>query len=369
MQSNSLKLVIPGEIITEESKGYMAGWGTYSRDGNIIASVAGAVQTVDKLINIVLVNMPYKPEQGDVVIGRIISVDKKSWKVNINYSRDATLNLVNINLPHGEQRRRSEEDYNLMKNFFTENDLLSGEVLSLHNDGSVSLQTRNLKYGKLKNGLLIKVNTNLVKKMRIHFIELLNNIKCILGKNGYIWIYYSSMNLNKGINSTQSGEYFSDDHNKIEDIIEYYNRKEEISKETAGVMVLLKNVIISLDNKKIQINKASILMFFNIYCKENNLYSENNQSPNKIYETVENIINLSIKNSALKDNKIINLEILFSDKLFNNLIINESSKVYICKTINNSNLINKDVYNDYDFKGITSLSKANNDNEYVEEIN
>jgi exosome complex component RRP4 len=36
-----------------------------------------------------------------------------------------------------------------MRNYFEENDLLSGEVQQVHQDGGVNIQTRNLKYGKV----------------------------------------------------------------------------------------------------------------------------------------------------------------------------------------------------------------------------
>jgi exosome complex component RRP4 len=45
----------------------------------------------------------YKPEVGDVVIGRVISIEKKSWRVDFNYNRDGNLSLSSINLPQGEQ--------------------------------------------------------------------------------------------------------------------------------------------------------------------------------------------------------------------------------------------------------------------------
>jgi exosome complex component RRP4 len=38
------------------------------------------------------------------------------------------LNLTNINLPGGEQRRRSEEDQMAMRKFFKENDIISAEI-------------------------------------------------------------------------------------------------------------------------------------------------------------------------------------------------------------------------------------------------
>ena len=55
---------------------------------------------------IVIVNpkiSPYKPEVGDVIIGKVVSVDKKSWRIDINSQREANLYLTSINLPGGEQ--------------------------------------------------------------------------------------------------------------------------------------------------------------------------------------------------------------------------------------------------------------------------
>ena len=101
----------------------------------------------------------YKPEVGDVVIGRVMSVDKKSWRIDLSYNRDANLSLSSISLPQGEQvlkyflifsqRIRSTEDQMEMRLFFQENDLLSAEIQQIHNDGGVNIQTRNLKYGKV----------------------------------------------------------------------------------------------------------------------------------------------------------------------------------------------------------------------------
>lgn len=252
---NSNRLVIPGEKVGEENHGFMSGWGTYSIDGCIVSSVAGIVHTIDKLITVIQKNKPFKPEIGDVILGRIVSIDKKSWRVNINSTRDATLNLVNINLPLGEQRKRSVEDTLLMRTFFQENDLLSGEVLQVHSDGGIAIQTRNLKYGKLKNGLLVKVNHNLVVKMKTHFIELVNNVKCIIGMNGLIWIYYSTLKLDS--------EYFSDDTNLVKD----FEKVEEINKDTSVLLILFRNIVIALDRSSIAVNQRSIILFFQLYVK------------------------------------------------------------------------------------------------------
>lgn len=48
------------------------------------------------------------------------------------------------------QRRRSAEDEQMMRKHLEEGDLISAEVQSIYSDGSLSLHTRSLKYGKVQ---------------------------------------------------------------------------------------------------------------------------------------------------------------------------------------------------------------------------
>lgn len=56
--------------------------------------------------------------------------------------------LSAVNLPGG-QRRRNYEDQLHMREFLSENDLISAEVQQFYNDGAMALHTRSLKYGKV----------------------------------------------------------------------------------------------------------------------------------------------------------------------------------------------------------------------------
>lgn len=60
----------------------------------------------------------YRPDVGDVVVGRVVSVDHGRWLVDINSYQHAVLNLQAINLPGGEVRKRNEEDKLHMREFF-----------------------------------------------------------------------------------------------------------------------------------------------------------------------------------------------------------------------------------------------------------
>lgn len=75
-----------------------------------------------------------------------------------------------------------------MRAFFEESDLLVAEVQSLFGDGSISLHTRSLRYGKLRNGQLVVVPNGLVRRLKSHFFSLPCGVDLILGLNGYIWI-------------------------------------------------------------------------------------------------------------------------------------------------------------------------------------
>ncbi|KAL5492490.1 RRP4_1 [Sanghuangporus weigelae] len=130
----------------------------------------------------------YNPEVGDLVVGRITEVAARRWKVNANARQDAVLMLSSVNLPGGIQRRKLESDELQMRNFFEEGDLLVAEVQAFFADGAMSLHTRSLKYGKLRNGQLIAVPPKLIRRLKSHFISLPCGVDLILGLNGYVWV-------------------------------------------------------------------------------------------------------------------------------------------------------------------------------------
>lgn len=193
-----LQLVSPGDIITRDV-GFMRGHGTYMKDDDesgkgpsssavLTASVAGVVQRVNKLISVTPLKTKYQCEIGDVVVGRITEVQQRRWKADINARLDASLLLSSVNLVGGELRRRSEQDELAMRKYLVEGDLISAEVQNLYNDGSSTLHTRSLKYGKLSQGTLVKVSPSLVKRRKIHFHQLPCGASVILGNNGFVWV-------------------------------------------------------------------------------------------------------------------------------------------------------------------------------------
>ncbi|KAL3701027.1 hypothetical protein R1sor_019049 [Riccia sorocarpa] len=176
-------------IPVDYDNGFLRGHGTQLVEGQLLATVCGVVERVNKLISVRPLRARYNPETGDVVVGRITEVAPKRWKVDVNSRQDAQLLLSAVNLPGGIQRRRTATDELNMRDLFTENDVISAEVQTLHQDGSLHLHTRSLKYGKLENGQLVKVSPYLIKRLKQHFHQLKQyGVQLILGCNGYVWI-------------------------------------------------------------------------------------------------------------------------------------------------------------------------------------
>jgi exosome complex component RRP4 len=125
---------------------------------SIISTVAGTVQKTNKLLSVLPLRARYTPEIGDLVVGRIVEVQSRRWKVDIAAPLLAQLPLSAINLPGGILRRRTSADELQIRTFFGEGDLVIAEVQSVHQDGSASLHTRSLKYGKLRNGVFLAVS-------------------------------------------------------------------------------------------------------------------------------------------------------------------------------------------------------------------
>lgn len=140
----------------------------------------------------------YAPEIGDLVVGRIVEVQTKRWKVDLGGALLAHLPLSAINLPGGILRKRTGTDELAIRSFFREGELLVAEVQAIHSgDGSASLHTRSLKYGKLRNGVFLAVKgvggrgTVVRSRRQVWTVDTAHGggqVDVYLGVNGYVWI-------------------------------------------------------------------------------------------------------------------------------------------------------------------------------------
>lgn len=198
------EIVVPGEPITDETQ-WMRGHGTTTTLSPaatlITATLAGPITPTNKLLSVLPVRARYTPEVGDLVLGRIVSVDKSQWRVDVAAPLLAKLSMSSINLPGGALRRRTANDELQMRRYFQEGDLLVAEVQSVGStDGAATLHARSLRYGKLRNGTFLAVSGaggggGVVRSRRQQFTVNTNTgatgggeVDVILGVNGYVWL-------------------------------------------------------------------------------------------------------------------------------------------------------------------------------------
>lgn len=182
-----MNIFLPGETICEEGD-FIRGHGTQSEDKRLVSSYFGTPKTINKLVTVVPhMNFRYLPEVGDVVIGRVVEIYNKKWKIDMNCRSEVSLNLSAINLPGVAQRRKQESDEISMRTFFDINDLLVAEVQKVGKNGSASLHTRNEKYKKLGKGVLVTMPVALVPHLKSRFIAF-SDLEIIVGCNGFVWV-------------------------------------------------------------------------------------------------------------------------------------------------------------------------------------
>ncbi|RKF61616.1 Exosome complex component rrp4 [Erysiphe neolycopersici] len=251
-------LVTPGEIITNDPQ-WMRGHGTYviPYSTQITATVAGIVQKTNKLISVRPLRARYTPEIGDLVIGRIVEVQSKKWRVDIAAPNLASLPLSAINLPGGIQRKRTENDELQIRTFFSEGDLVIAEVQQLNQNGMASLHTRSLRYGKLRNGLFMCVSGTggggVVRARRqVWQIDTANGggkVQVILGVNGYIWIS-KYVEIAEDVSITRIEENIS---NTV-----YSSQNDEIFPETRREISRIREVIQSFFRQGLRIDEEMV---------------------------------------------------------------------------------------------------------------
>uniref|UniRef100_A0A7S0B9N2 S1 motif domain-containing protein n=1 Tax=Pyrodinium bahamense TaxID=73915 RepID=A0A7S0B9N2_9DINO len=182
------QLVCPGDLVTAEP-GVLCGRGVLEReDGKLVATVCGMVEHVNKLLYVRPLKHRYVGSIGDVVVGRVVEVQTDRWAVEIGTAQLAYLHLGNIQLPGNEQRRRTGEDALRMRELLDKGDLISAEVLRVHETGELSLQSRSSRYGKLQNGVLAMLPAVCVRRQAQHLVTLPQGIMAVLGNNGWVWV-------------------------------------------------------------------------------------------------------------------------------------------------------------------------------------
>lgn len=154
----------------------------------MIASVAGVVHRVNRVVSVRPVGSRYVGEVGDVIVGRVTEVGAKRWRVDIHGRQDAVLLLSGLYMGETAQRRLTAEDQLGMRRHLQEGDIVSADIHTFFADGGVSLHARSGQYGRLANGCVVTVPPFLVQRLSAHFVTLPCGVDCVIGMNGVVWL-------------------------------------------------------------------------------------------------------------------------------------------------------------------------------------
>lgn len=275
--SHNNQMVTPGELITSDPQ-WMRGHGTYvshthpASDADadaaaIVSSVAGTITRTNKLLSVRPLRARYTPEVGDLVVGRIVEVQAKRWRVDVGSTQLAALPLSAINLPGGILRKRTETDELQIRSFFAEGDLLVAEVQQLFGDGGAVLHTRSLKYGKLRNGVFVAVSGmggggGVVRSRRqVWTMEAANGggqIDVALGVNGYVWI---SKHVETAAAAVEGGDGKAGITNMEETMSAtmYSSQNDRIAPETMREIARLRGVVTALVENGLRVDEDMVV--------------------------------------------------------------------------------------------------------------
>ena len=245
-----------------------SGHGTYvpTDSSAITSSLAGTLTKTNKLLSVRPLRARYTPEIGDLVVGRIVEVQAKRWRVDVAASQLAILQISAINLPGGILRKRTETDELQIRSFFAEGDLVVAEVQQLHQDGAASLHTRSLKYGKLRNGVFVSVSgtgggAGVVRARRqVWTMDAANaagQIDVLLGVNGYIWI---SKHVESDVAAEAAGI------NRMEESVSskvYSSQNDSIDVPTMREIARLRSVILALVENGLRVDEDMVTRGYN----------------------------------------------------------------------------------------------------------
>ena len=272
------------------------GHGTYANllSTSIVATVAGRVVVTNKLLSVHPLRARYTPEIGDLVVGRIVEVQSRRWKVDVAAPLLAQLPLSAINLPGGILRRRTSADELQIRAFFSEGDLVVAEVQSVHQDGSASLHTRSLAYGKLRNGVFLAVTgmggngptgsttkagvksklaipsgtstTGGVMRARrqrwtLNAANGGGKIGVILGVNGYIWVYKPDDEAAAASSMTEDGSI-----TRMEEMVPnsmYSNQNDEIPPQSRREIARIVQCIQVLVHSGVRLDEETVKRAYN----------------------------------------------------------------------------------------------------------
>jgi exosome complex component RRP4 len=203
---DSRDVVVPGEVLTEDTKDFLPGRGTiYNSDRSKIISLnIGLKQVKKNYINVIPLRGFYTPRPGDKVIALVVDKNPVKYKCDINAKDFGTLKPKNTikrgkmgsfrggGSRGGDRRGYSRDENNTEK--FEIGDILIVKILSADRLNKPELTTVGKYLGKRNNGVVITIDPPKIPRVigrngsMIKMLKDLTKSNIFVTQNGRIWI-------------------------------------------------------------------------------------------------------------------------------------------------------------------------------------
>jgi len=197
-EETSRDVVVPGEVLSEDTKNFLPGRGTIFNKNRtkIISLNIGLKQIQRNYINVIPLRGFYTPRPGDKIIALVTDKNPVKYRCDINSKEEGILkpkNTVKRGKPRGfrggapDHRDNSTEKYEI-------GDILIVKVLSADRLNSPELTTVGKYLGKRRDGLVISIDTPKIPRVigrsgsMIKMLKNLTNCNIFVTQNGRIWL-------------------------------------------------------------------------------------------------------------------------------------------------------------------------------------
>ncbi|RLG59055.1 hypothetical protein DRN86_04830 [Candidatus Geothermarchaeota archaeon] len=195
-------IVVPGEVVERDPK--KAGENTKVTERGVVSTRLGVIQKVGRKISIIPYSGPYRPRDGDLVIGVVVGYAPNGWFVDIGAG-------VKAFLPATERfKGKFDPRIHDLKEAFKLGDVLAAKILVAERLGAPLLTLRgNKNLGKMSTNWFIKVPVVKIARIigkkgsMLRILEKGTNSRVMVGQNGVLAIegtYEAYVKIKKAVN-------------------------------------------------------------------------------------------------------------------------------------------------------------------------
>ncbi len=200
-EEDSRDVVVPGEVLTEDTKNFLPGRGTIynSERTKIISLNIGLKQIRKNYINVIPLRGFYTPRPGDKIIALVVDKNPVKYKCDINAKDFGTLKPKNT-IKRGKMRSfrggggsgYPQDEANIER--FEIGDILIVKILSADRLNKPELTTVGKYLGKKNNGFVISIDPPKIPRVigrdgsMIKMLKNLTKTNIFVTQNGRIWL-------------------------------------------------------------------------------------------------------------------------------------------------------------------------------------